>query len=66
MNIKQLRKVLTVEENHCRNEGNSEMAEAIASFANLIEGKDHMEVSEFVDSVEKARLRADPPVIRPN
>ena len=40
MNIKQLRKVLAVEENHFLAEGDLETAAAIAIFANLLEGRD--------------------------
>jgi hypothetical protein len=66
MNIKQLRKVLVIEANHLREDGKSEKADAVASFANLLEGSDQMEVSEFVDRVEKARQRADLSPVRPN
>ena len=66
MNIRQLRKVLTIEENHFRDDGDAEKADAVACFANLLEGKEHLEVSEFVDRVEKARQEVDSPPVRPN
>lgn len=66
MNLKQLRKVLAIEENHCRADGDAEKADAVASFANLLEGYEHMQVSEFVNRVEKARDRGGASSRRPN
>ena len=66
MNVKQLRKILNLEASHFREEGERDMAEAVASVANLLKGREHMQVSEFVDRVERARQRADLPQVRPN
>jgi hypothetical protein len=66
MNLKQLRKVLAVEEKYLRDDGYGDDADAVASFANLLEGNDRTEVSEFVDRVEKARQQADSSPVRPN
>jgi hypothetical protein len=55
MNLKQLRKILAVEENHFRAEGDLETAVAVAIFANLLEGRYHMEVSEFADTTLRRR-----------
>ncbi len=66
MNLKQLRKVLAIEENHFRDGGEADKADAIASFANLLEGKDQMEVSEFVGRVERVRQQTVSSPVRPN
>jgi hypothetical protein len=66
MNIEQLRRVLTIEANHLREDGEDQKADAVTSFANLLEGNPRTEVSEFVDRVEKARQRVDPSAVRPN
>jgi hypothetical protein len=66
MNVKQLRKVLTFEANHFREDGECDIAEALVSVANLLKGREHMQVSEFVDRVERARQRADLLQVRPN
>jgi hypothetical protein len=58
MHIRQLREVLALQEQHCREDRDDEKANAIASFANLLEGNDELSVSEFVQRVLKAHKRA--------
>jgi hypothetical protein len=58
MNIAQLRKILALQEQHCIEDGDREKADAIASFANLLEGNDQMSVPKFVERVSKALKHA--------
>ena len=66
MNVRQLRDVLILQESHCPEDGNTEKADAIASFANLLQGYDQTSVSEFVKLVLKAKKHAGLSPGRPN
>ena len=53
MNVRQLHDVLILQESHCREDGNTEKADAIASFANLLQGYSNERVR-----VREARLES--------
>lgn len=56
MNIVQLRRVFRASESLQRAAGNAEVADGLATFANLLEcGKSSETVAAFVKRVEKAR-----------